>query len=100
MRRKFCYRSLQPTAAYHRRHKIYFLSVAAIPQRFRYGYVFEAKGVKIIRIFEFSLIAILNLNKLLCLAARLNLRAKIYLNFTFSIKSASNQAPAPNLSIL
>ena len=53
MRHKFCYRSLQPTAAYHRRRKIYFLSVAAIQQRFRYGYVFEAKGVKIIRIFEF-----------------------------------------------
>ena len=53
MRRKFCYRSLQPNAAYHRYRKIYFLSVAAISQRFRYGYVFEAKGVKIIRIFEF-----------------------------------------------
>ena len=53
MRRKFCYQSLQPTAAYHRRRKIYFLSVAAISQRLRYGYVFEAKGVKIIRIFEF-----------------------------------------------
>lgn len=52
MRRKFCYRSLQPTAAYNRRRKIY-LSVAAISQRLRYGYVFEAKGVKIIRIFEF-----------------------------------------------
>ena len=53
MRRKFYYRSLQPNVAYHRYRKIYFLSVAAISQRFRYGYVFEAKGVKIIRIFEF-----------------------------------------------
>ena len=83
MRRKFYYRSLQPNVAYHRYRKIYFLSVAVIPQYFRYGYVFESKGVKIIRIFAFSLIAILNLSKLLRLAVRLNLRAKIYLNFTF-----------------
>ena len=44
MRHKFCYRSLQPNAAYHHYRKIYFLSVAAIPQRFRYGYIFEAKA--------------------------------------------------------
>lgn len=81
MRRKFCYRSLQPTAAYHRRRKIYFLSVAAIPQCFRYGYVFESKGVKIVFAncdFKFKQASVP------CRTAKFT--SKIYLNFTFLIK--------------
>ena len=52
MRCKFCYRSLQPTAAYHRYRKIYFFSVA--------GYSSVLDTATFFRIFEFSLITILN----------------------------------------